>query len=41
MEWYHMTKDVLTNNEIATLLIKEYAAMRMELWEYIRSNALK
>lgn len=36
MEGYHMAEDGLSNNEIATLLIKEYDAMRTELREYIR-----
>jgi hypothetical protein len=36
MERYHMAEDVLTNNEIAPPLIKEYDAMKTELREYIR-----
>ncbi len=31
-----MAEDILTNNEVATLLIKEYDVMRTELQEYIR-----
>ncbi len=36
MEGCHMAEDVLSNSEIAPLLIKEYDAMRTELREHIR-----